>query len=163
MDSEFDISAIEKVAQEFINAYRQRVKDSGHYASGRLNDSLSAKVWADAESVTVTIDGEAYAKYLNTGTRPHWPPVDAILEWIRVKPVLPRPMANGKLPTERQLAFLIGRKISKYGTPATHILEDSLEQFDFVNKLKQTIQDELGRQIKSTIEQTFWRSPYEKN
>lgn len=162
MGDELDISAIEKVANDFVAAYRQQVIGSGHFASGRLNDSLSTKVWLHDDSVTVTIDGEAYAKYLNNGTRPHFPPVDKILEWIRVKPVLPRPMGNGKLPTERQLAFLIARKISEDGTPATHILEDTLKDFDFVNKLKQTIQNELGKQIERVVAQSFWRSPYDK-
>lgn len=162
MANELDIAAIEKVANDFVATYRQQVIDSGHFASGRLNDSLSAQVWLHDDSVTVTIDGEAYAKYLNNGTRPHFPPVDKILEWVRIKPVLPRPMSNGKLPTERQLAFLIARKISREGTPATHILEDTLKDFDFVNKLKQTIQDELGRQIERVVAQSFWRSPYDK-
>lgn len=89
MGNDLDISAIEQVANDFVAAYRQQVIDSGHFASGRLNDSLSAKVWLHDDSVTVTIDGEAYAKYLTNGTRPHFPPVDKILEWIRIKPVLP--------------------------------------------------------------------------
>ncbi len=163
MGEELDIKAIERVAEDFINAYREQVRSSGHLASGRLNESLSSRVWVTEDSVTVTIDGEAYAKYLNTGTRPHFPPVSAILEWIRVKPVLPRPMANGKLPTEKQLAFMICNHIEREGTPETHILEDALKNSDFVNKLKQTIQNELGRQIERTVEQIFWRSPYEKN
>lgn len=160
-EANFDIDAITRVAQDFINAYRAKVRSTGHYASGALNDSLSAKVWCFPDSVTVTIDGEAYAKYLENGTKPHFPPIEAILQWIRVKPVIPR-MRNGKLPTERQLAFLIGRKISEVGTEPTHILEDTLREFDFVNKLKQTIYEEMDRQVGSAIEQTFWRSPYEK-
>jgi hypothetical protein len=160
MDNDnFDIDAVAAVAQDFINAYRAKIKSSEHYASGALNDSLTSQVWLYPESVTVTISGEHYAKYLENGTRPHFPPIDAILQWIRVKPVLPRPDKHGRLPSERSLAFLIARKISRVGTPATNVLQDTLTEFNFTDKLKQTIQDELNRQIGTMVEQSFWRAP----
>lgn len=158
-NKQIDMAAIVEVANGFIAAYRQHVRDTGHYASGALNDSLAARVWLNDDSVTVTIDGEGYAKYLNNGTRPHFPPIDAILQWVRVKPVLPRPDKNGRLPSERSLAFLIARKISKVGTKPTMLLEETLESYDFVNKLKDTIANELERQVGTMVEQSFWRAP----
>lgn len=156
-----NITKIEELATNLVNSYRQKIKNTGHRASGALGDSLTAKIFANDDSVVVTIDGEEYAKYLEDGTKPHFPPVDAILQWIRVKPVIPRAI-NGKLPTEQQLAFLIGRKISEKGTPATNLFKDTLKEQDFINKLKQTIQDEFNREIESSVEQMFWKSPYDK-
>ena len=39
-------------------------------------------------------------------------PKEAILQWIKIKPVIPRPDENGKIPTPEQLAFLIGRAMA---------------------------------------------------
>ena len=44
-----------------------------------------------------------------------------------VKPLLPRPMANGKLPTPTQLAYMVQHKIAMEGTEGKNDLERSLE------------------------------------
>ena len=95
---------LERYAEEFIEQYRLNLVESGRPASGRLADSLTYKVDMGANVYAVDISLLDYWKYIESGTRPHWPPVSAIREWIKVKPVIPRPMANGKLPTESQLA-----------------------------------------------------------
>ena len=64
-----------------------------------------------------------YGEYLEQGTKPHFPPLTAIENWIRVKRIVPRQDTQGKLPTEKQLSYLIARKISEEGTPATHLWE----------------------------------------
>ena len=94
---------LEHYAKEFIEQYRLNLVESGRPASGRLADSLTYKVDMGANVYAVDISLLDYWKYIESGTRPHWPPVSAIREWIKVKPVIPRPMANGKLPTESQL------------------------------------------------------------
>ena len=78
-----------------------------------------------------------YWKFVEEDTKPHWPPLDAILSWIRVKPIIPRPDANGKIPTPATLAFLIGRAMAgkspnqancknpQGGTTGTHDLRDT--------------------------------------
>jgi hypothetical protein len=41
-----------------------------------------------------------YWKYVEDGRKSgKYPPLETIKKWIEVKPVLPRPLANGKLPT----------------------------------------------------------------
>lgn len=105
-----------RYGKEFIELYKGNLVASGRPASGDLIDSLRYEVKLNAQTFAVDIHLKDYWKYIEDGTRPHWPPVDAIRRWIEVKPVIPRPMANGKLPTPSQLAFLIGRKISRVGT-----------------------------------------------
>ena len=40
---------------------------------------------------------------------------------MQIKPVIPRPY-NGRIPSEKSLAFLISRKIAREGTKGTHDL-----------------------------------------
>lgn len=55
------------------------------------------------------------------------PPINAIKQWVEVKPVIPRPMSNGKLPTVNQLVYLIARKIGLEGTIGKHLLQTSVD------------------------------------
>jgi hypothetical protein len=48
--------------------------------------------------LTISLNLQDYWKYVEDGTRPHFPPIEDILQWIKVKPVLPR-KRKGKLPT----------------------------------------------------------------
>jgi HK97 gp10 family phage protein len=55
-----------------------------------------------------------YASYVEFGTRPHWPPVDALKDW-----------AAKKLGDE-SLAFVVARAISRRGTKAQPYLGPAL-------------------------------------
>ena len=140
---------LERYAKEFIEQYRLNLVESGRPASGRLADSLSYKVDMGANVYAVDISLLDYWKYIESGTRPHWPPVSAIREWIKVKPVIPRPMANGKLPTESQLAFLIGRKISRVGTEGINDFERANQEIfsRMEMSIAEAVTEDLQRQV----------------
>lgn len=58
------------------------------------------------------------------GTRPHWPNVEALREWVRTK----LGITNEK--QARGVAFLIGRKISVSGTQGKHIFDATLARVE---------------------------------
>ena len=140
---------LERYAKEFIEQYRLNLVESGRPASGQLADSLSYKVDMGTNVYAVDISLRAYWKYIESGTRPHWPPVDAIREWIKVKPVIPRPMANGNLPTESQLAYLIGRKISRVGTEGINDFERANQEIfsRMEMSIAEAVTEDLQRQV----------------
>ena len=140
---------LERYAKEFIEQYRLNLVESGRPASGQLADSLGYKVNMGTNVYAVDISLRAYWKYIESGTRPHWPPVDAIREWIKVKPVIPRPMANGKLPTESQLAYLIGRKISRVGTEGINDFERANQEIfsRMEMSIAEAVTEDLQRQV----------------
>ena len=140
---------LERYAKEFIEQYRFNLVESGRPASGRLADSLTYKVDMGANVYAVDISLLDYWKYIESGTRPHWPPVSAIREWIKVKPVIPRPFENGKLPTEDQLAFLIGRKISRVGTEGINDFERANQEIfsRMEMSLAEAVTEDLQRQV----------------
>jgi hypothetical protein len=53
------------------------------------------------------------------GTRPHFPPVDALMDWVKVK-------LGISSPTEaRRVAFLVARKIAARGTQGAFMFRDA--------------------------------------
>ena len=56
---------------------------------------------------------------------------------------------NGKLPTEKQLAYLIGRKISEEGTEGTHDLANAQETIrrEFENKIQEAIKADYNEEV----------------
>lgn len=120
---------VEAVLQSFAEAvreqYRQNLKEHDRYTTlgteTRLVDSVTAYVEAGASAYEVKMTLNDYWKYVEEGTKPHWPPPKAILKWVQIKPVIPRPY-NGRIPSEKSLAFLISRKIAREGTKGTHDL-----------------------------------------
>ena len=105
----------------FNDRYTERGVPSGY--SERLIDSVKTQVVVSDRAWEVTMTLNDYWKYVESDTRPHFPPVSKILEWVEIKPVIPRPDANGRIPSPKSLAFLIGRAISEHGTKGSHDLE----------------------------------------
>lgn len=138
---------LEKALKDYADAIRDQYKDNlerdNRRATGDLITSINSKVIVDGNEYIIELQLEDYWKYVEWDTRPHIPPVNKILEWVRVKPVLPRPMKNGKLPTEQQLAWMIADKISKEGTEGTHDLEDALAEVDYETIIEEALEADV--------------------
>ena len=146
-----DLTSVKEIVDNFISSCKQTLESKGINSSGNLSKSIKGIVKMNDKYLTISISLEDYWKYIEYGTNPHFPPVDKIREWIRVKPVLPRPLASGKLPTENQLAFLIGRKISKFGTKPKPFLNNTKEEFDLVGKVYNATLELITKQIEQEI------------
>ena len=140
-------TALDSLMNEFQNAYASNLRQSGHTASGNLALNQKHYFVFDNRYYRIYLQLEDYWKYLEYGTKPHFPPVEKIAEWIRIKPVLPRPNAKGKLPTQKQLAFLIARSISKKGTKPTHTLQQTINEFQLSKKVKKLFMDAVKKQL----------------
>ena len=117
------MAVLQELAQDVKAGYIDQLTKHGHpteYGTARLTDTITAEVTVDGHSFSASLRMNHYWKYLEEGTKPHWPPRDAILRWVEIKPVLPRPGRDGRIPSPSQLSFLISRKIAKFGTEGTH-------------------------------------------
>ena len=82
----------------------------------RVSGLTAASIESDAFATPVGVVGTVgsplpSALFIELGTRPHMPPVDARIPWVRA--------ALGVEPTrEREVAWLVARKIAKHGTKA---------------------------------------------
>lgn len=112
--------------------YKDKLANEGINASGRLSNSIQVLFNNNGNIYEVSLQLEDYWKYIEGGRGITKNNGDgelrrAILEWIRVKPIIPRPY-NGKLPTENQLAYLISRKIHRLGYEGKEPLKRTIEE-----------------------------------
>ena len=132
---------------EFNDRYTERGVPSGY--SQRLIDSVKTQVVMGDRAFEITMTLNDYWKYVEDDTKPHFPPVSKILEWVQIKPIIPRPDANGKIPSPKSLAFLIGRAISEHGTKGSHDLEKTKD--GVITWYKQRIAAALGHDMEFYI------------
>lgn len=148
-----ELTELRKVLEDFAVDIRDRYKDvlanNDHIASRQLVDSIRTQVVVGESAYEVTITLADYWKYVENDTRPHFPPPSAILKWIEVKPVIPRPDASGRIPTPKQLAFLISRKIAREGTKGTHDLAQTKD--NILPWYKERIEAALGHDMQNYI------------
>ena len=144
---------IQTIIDQIANSYRNELTQQGKVASGRLRD-FTVEVVQDDKWFNIVFNLEHYWKYVENGRKPgKFPPINAIMEWIRVKPIVPHPM-NNRVPTTKQLAFLIARSIAQNGIKPTHALQNTLanpQVENFIEQLCNYIIDQLEKQIDEDI------------
>lgn len=121
-------NALDKFINDFIDTYKNILIRDNKKASGNLINSIkSLSINFTSSQLSGSISLADYWKYVEYGRKPgKFPPPNKILDWVKIKPIIPRPI-NGIKPTEKQLAFLIGRKISKYGIKAGNQFSEALD------------------------------------
>lgn len=81
--------------------------------TGALRNSITAKITAVGNHITGVVGSNLkYAMAVEKGTRPHFPPTQALEGWSR---------------RHGMVAFVVARAISRRGTKAHHMLESALE------------------------------------
>lgn len=154
--TEWDYPHLESVLREFGNAMedymRQHLAENGTNASETLTRSIKHIINKDGQDYEISISLEEYWKYVENGTKPHWPPREAIISWILVKPVIPEER-NGKLPTIEQLGYLIRRKISEDGTEAQPFFWRSVEEAmaEFEQRIGEAIEQDVDYNVETLL------------
>lgn len=142
------LSTLEEYAEKAKELYKRKLTDKGINASYKLLNSVETVVRRNDDEFIVTINLEDYWIYVENGRGPgKFPPIDKILEWIRVKPVIPYSDSRGRLPTEEQLAFLIARKIANEGTEGRKVLAETVEELNnyYLPLLQQALDRDFAR------------------
>jgi hypothetical protein len=140
---------ITALVDQIADQYRKRLKDVR--ASGKLEDFTTDIEITDTK-FKVIFNLEDYWRWVEYGRGPgKMPPISAIENWIKIKPVIPD-SRTGKVPDTRQLAFLIARKIATYGTPShypLHLTQTSYETDNIISAIKQEISKQVYKYITS--------------
>lgn len=143
-----ELTTIQDITNDFVVELKNKLKANDSYASGDLVNSIRGIVKQNGKYVVISIQLEDYWQYVENGRKAgKYPPINAIKNWISVKPVLPRPLKSGKLPTDNQLAFLIARKISKVGIKPKPFLKPTITDFDLINKVYNEVVNLLNKQL----------------
>ena len=137
------------------DGYKEKLASDGINASGSLSNSVQAMVDVNGTQYEVYLTLNDYWKWIEGGRPPTQQNGDGelrrkILEWIKVKPVIPTPF-NGKLPTEEQLAYLISRKIHTLGYEGKQPLQKTIDELedmmfeDLQNAMAEDIAEEVDK------------------
>lgn len=134
--------------EELVKKQMQEKDSKGwnRVASGNLLASIHTEIEVGGEKYTVYLHSLEYLKYLENGTKPHWPPVNAILSWVKNKKLPTKESTGDKsLPTEKQLTYLIGKKINEKGTNAYPIVANTIEQLNeiYTGKLVEALEKDI--------------------
>ena len=150
-----------EVLKEYAIELRNTLQDSyindDRIATGDLLNSAEYIIEKDDRQIEVSLQLKEWWKYVEEDTKPHFPPPDAMLNYIKAKPILPKPDRNGKLPTPNQLAYLIGRKISEVGTTGTHNVRDTVRLINerYEEKIGQAISEDINNELDVIFSQSF--------
>lgn len=151
-------SVLKELGDEIGRNYASVLGQHGRNTTQRTlarsaEDSALHKVVAESDGYTVTFDLPTYWKYVENGTRPHWPPKAAIDRWIEIKPVIPRPGRDGRIPSPASLSYLIRRKIATVGTEGTHDLRAAREHTLpwWYDRIKEAMLQDVADQFADTI------------
>ena len=156
-----NLDNLREVLEEYAEAVRQEyianLERDGRPASGELINTMTARVDYGDNAFEVVLNLKEYWKYIEYGTKGWYtgnpgrkfPPVNKILDWIQIKPVIPRPDSRGRIPTPQQLAYLIGRKIQQFGTKGRADLTEA--KMNVTERYRQRIAEALGHDMKDYI------------
>lgn len=141
---------LEKMGNALVKIYKQNLFEADAIASGELFQSIEKSITINGNNFTLSLSLEEYWKNIEYGRKAgKFPPINKIAEWIKIKPILPRPMANGKLPTAEQLTFLISRSIAENGIKPRPLLQDRVDNVNLVfwRDIEDAIVKDLGIQV----------------
>jgi hypothetical protein len=82
---------------------------------------------------------DQYGIFVEVGTRPHFPPPAALEGWVRRR----LDVTNDR--QAREIAFLIGRKIARTGTPGRFLFQRALE--DNVDRIVEILEEEIANAL----------------
>lgn len=96
----------------------ERIRDEIIESVPEITRPESVEFKFDMENIELIFNLDVVGNSVIFGSKPHFPPVEPIKAWIEKKGIKGNAGPGGKLPSTSSLAFLIGRKISRTGTPA---------------------------------------------
>lgn len=99
------------IGEEIVQAASDYLDEHRINVDGDIKKSLYQEVERVKDALKLTVGaGVAHAVYVHEGTKPHWPPVAPIREWVRKK------LGIADRAQIRRVAFLVARKIARSGT-----------------------------------------------
>lgn len=125
-------------------------------ANWRLRRDISFNLQVGTDVFEITMKSPYYWYFAERGRRPgKWPPFKKIEDWIVRRRITPYPLPSGKIPTRKQLTFLISRKIGTLGTEGRHFINKAITKDE--TYWEERIKDALTLDIEAEIGE--WLSP----
>ena len=164
------IAVLQQLAEDVKAGYIDQLKKNGHYTrdgKDRLIDTITTQVTVDGKTFTASLNMNHYWKYLEEGIapagpfkNPGWKSFPFILEWVKIKPLIPRPPKTIK-PSKRtleslqkSLAYLIVRKRNIEGDPGTHGFEKTREAVlpTYYQRIEEALTQDIGNYLHTVFQ-----------
>ena len=156
-----------QILNNLIERYKTVLKENGKVASGDLLNSIKGEVRVDNNIYKFVINLNDYWKYLENGVNGtavdnvsihsfngKTVNIDAIEKWITVKGIVPHSI-NNKVPSTKQLAYVISRSIARNGIKSGHYLKNSLQSTDFIHNIIEEFSKQTNIVINKITEVTI--------
>ena len=147
-------AVLHEYAETVRDLYKEKLVEADRLASEDLYNSIEAQVVVNGTEYLVQVRALDYWKYVEWDTKPHWVPIQPLLRWVRVKPVLPR--SGGSVPRPEQLAYYVRWKISQEGTTGSHDL--ALASTETNRRFRDDINEALAQDAQQFV--TVWIHQY---
>lgn len=148
------IEVLNKYGQLLVEDYKSKLDSENITASSNLKNSVKYILNVNEMDIELNLSLAHYWKYVENGRRAgKWPPIDKIIEWIKVKPII-KDDRFGRLPTDEQLAYLIGRKIYEKGIEPKNTLHNSINDIMdtiFMDELEAAITQDIDEMVEVEI------------
>lgn len=159
LNEQYEISLVEvgRVLSDYTKRFeeliKRKIQDEDMVATGNLLASISTEVVLNGVIYKVILNSLDYIRYLESGTKPHFPPEEPIIKWIRARKLPTRETCGGNLPSEKQLSFLVRRKIGLEGTQARPIIATTTKELNeqFMPRLLEALKTDIINAIPSII------------
>lgn len=142
---------LREYAEQFETLTKKKLVDADKVASGALIASIKTRVEYGGYIYTVWLDSKDYLKYIELGTRPHFPPIAPLIKWVREKKKIAtrEKTGNKKLPSEKQVAFLVQRKIGRVGTQAYNTVAKTQEELNtlYLKKMQDALLEDVTENL----------------
>lgn len=157
------MSNLEKILIDFAYDFQllleNNIINADMIATRELADSLEVVSFYNNENnFKVVLRGVDYINMIEDGRRAgKMPPLRAILNWIEIKPILPRQELDKDI-TNDQLAFLIARKIGNEGVIGKKLISKTLDDVldSYRPLLKNAILKDIEKGIYKMMETEFY-------
>lgn len=137
---------LDEYGKRVRNLYQDNLIRADKIATGGLLNSVEFEVEQYGRRFDVVLTLADYWKWVEEGRKPgKMPPPSAILKWVLAKPVLPKPNANGRMPTPQSLAWAIAKSIEKNGILPTPALKQASDAT--FAEMQQDIADAFAKDV----------------
>ena len=142
---------------ELKNKYKELLKANDKVVNGnpdRLIDNINPVIEQTETQILLKFVMPIEWKYIEYGSAPHFPNVNAIKDWVEEKPVEWKD-SKGEDMSDDSIAYLVGRKIAIEGIPATPLLEEAITQINFYNRCISILKNMFLEEYKAQIIKTW--------
>ena len=150
---DLETTEIKSICQQIADVYKSKMQQAGYDQQGELM-RFNWVTEYNGSMFALYFNLPDYWQYAENGRGPgKFPPIDAILKWVEFKRLVPRPI-NGRVPSTKQLAYLISRKIARKGTEGKHLLQQTIDETynTLVDQLVDAITNELTKGLDNDIQ-----------